>query len=158
METRDRAGRAEWNRRLKEAHMCRDCRKQDAYTFSGHVYCYECNQKRNEKAKRYREQNRESINRKRKQRYDARKAEYRCVFCGREFGFLDNGSLCAWCKAKKTRHHERDKVSRRIGGVCFQCCENPPMDGKKLCAACYEKNMGKLKKMWDGRKRKGAEV
>lgn len=33
---------AEWRKRLKAAHLCRECKKQDAYTLGGRTYCAEC--------------------------------------------------------------------------------------------------------------------
>lgn len=37
--------RSEWYAKLKEFHLCRDCKKQDAYTLAGHTRCYECVEK-----------------------------------------------------------------------------------------------------------------
>ena len=37
--------RSDWYAKLKALHLCRDCKKQDAYTLAGHTRCYECSEK-----------------------------------------------------------------------------------------------------------------
>lgn len=137
---------------LKKNHFCLDCRQQDAYTFSGHCYCYDCNEKRNAKAKERRKRDKSAILHDAKARYWKRRAEYRCVGCGRELGFLDLGVYCAWCRAKRSNRWKRQYEPKRVPGMCYQCTKQAPMKGKKLCAECYEKNMAKLEKAWEIRR------
>ena len=48
----------EWRRKLKAAHLCRDCKKQDAYTLSGRTRCAECAEREAEaQRKRRKEKN-----------------------------------------------------------------------------------------------------
>lgn len=39
---------ADYRKLLKKHHICRDCKKQDAYTLAGRTYCAECAQKQAE--------------------------------------------------------------------------------------------------------------
>ena len=143
------SGEREYRKLLRKNHFCLDCRKQDAYTFGGRAYCYECGEKRRQKTMAYRQANREQLNRRRMERYGLRKGQFLCVTCGRELGFLDNGVNCYRCASREKAHYMAQRKLRRIVGVaCYQCCEEPPMEGKKLCAGCYEKNMDKLRKAW----------
>ena len=146
---------AEWRGKLKAAHICLDCRRQDGYTLGGHNYCYECNAKRNEKARAYREEKRAEINEKRREAYARKKEDRKCEYCGRMLGLLDSGVLCYRCRAMRSNRLLTRYTRRRIEGVCFQCCDRPTMVGKKLCAACYQKNGEKLVKMWEARKGNG---
>ena len=135
---------------MVKCHLCRDCGKQDAWTLKGHNYCFECNEKRNEKGRAWREKHKEEINAKRREKYIERKAENRCPRCGRKLVFLDK-VLCAHCAAKDSNNFKAHYERKRVGWVCTQCCKAPPIPGKKLCQSCYDKNMVKLQTMWQRR-------
>lgn len=137
---------------MKRNHFCLDCRKQDAYTFAGHSYCYECNEKRNAKAREYRAANREQTNARRMERYGQKKSDFRCVFCGRPLDLLDRTVTCHRCNARRSNRFAMTYERQRLPGMCHQCCKAPPLPGKKLCQSCYDKNLPTLQKMWDARK------
>lgn len=137
---------------MLKCHLCVNCGKQDARTLNGFTYCYECGEKHREKERQRRAKRREELNAQRRERYARYKAEGLCPMCGRK---SDGRVLCAWCRAKKAQKFQRTYEHKRVGNVCFQCCSNEPMDGKKLCKNCYEKNLVTLRKMWE---RRGLDV
>lgn len=144
----------DWRKLLKKNHFCLDCRKQDAYTFGGHTYCYECCEKRRTKAKEYRVERREELAQARREKYADRKSERVCIDCSRPLSFLEIGVRCSRCAAVNNNRVKRVYPKRRVAGMCFQCSKNPPLDGKKLCVTCYEKNNAKLAKALEARRRK----
>lgn len=46
--------RNEYNKLLKEHHICPRCKKQDAYTLAGRYYCAECAEKSAVASRKYR--------------------------------------------------------------------------------------------------------
>ena len=130
---------------LKTWHFCLDCRQQDAWTFGGHSYCYECSEKRRIRAREWRKTHKDT---KRVDRYNKHKAEYKCVYCGKELSFLDTGVACFRCTSKRENKRRSKYEYKRVGGMCYQCCNAEPLPGKKLCANCYDKNMEKLRMAW----------
>ena len=137
------------NRRLLvKCHLCRDCGKQDANTLGGHSYCFECNEKRNEWGRIYRARNKERINAKRREQYASRKSQNMCGLCGRPMPINDPHSTCPRCRGLEYKRFISKYERKRVGNVCYQCCNAPPMEGKKLCQECYDKNLVKLAKAW----------
>lgn len=141
---------------LKKNHFCLDCRKQDAYTFAGRTYCYECSEKRRANARAYRATNHERLAEARRKRYMDRKANRECVVCGRALRTLEMGVMCAGCEARNNNRTKKAYNPKRAWNMCCQCTKMPPLAGKKLCAECYDKNMTKLEKAWRARKEKEA--
>ena len=133
--------RSDWYAKLKALHLCRDCKKQDAYTLAGHTYCEECtekhriyNQKRREDPAKH-----ENDLRKQRERIEKRKKEHECIQCNKQAA---NGKrLCPTCSEKSRRWWKqyRGLNPRELGVICWQCNKNPCADGHKLCAECYEK-------------------
>lgn len=129
---------------LKRNHFCRDCLRQDAYTFAGRVYCAECTEKR----KRQRHANtteeaRAKDAEKHKALRDIRREAHLCVRCGKQLEQSDSHVYCATCRMRAriaTRKH-RDKLSvnypRGENGICWQCNKNKALSGKRLCEQCY---------------------
>jgi len=149
---RQRVWQRENRQMLVKCHLCRDCGKQDAHTMAGHSFCYECNEKRNAWARAYREKNRERENAKRREKYAQRKTQHLCASCGREMLITDKHCKCPRCRGDEYKRYVTKYIPKRVGNVCFQCCTNPPLDGKKLCQSCYDKNLVKLQKALTVRK------
>ncbi len=131
----------EYRKKLKEAHVCRECKKQDAYTLAGRTYCFECAEKarlRRQAARKDPAKNEKMLQQKREQR--ARyKAENKCLRCGKQ---LYNGErLCGICREKEKREvrKSRGNTPRLYGITCWLCNKEPCMEDSKLCKACYEK-------------------
>ena len=141
---------AEWRKRLKAAHMCLDCGKQDAYTLNGYTCCYECNAKRNQIAKEYRANGggAKAVEGKRR-RKQQRREEHKCITCGKPLSRLEPYATCKACRKRDRARRRAQFVPKRlVGVVCYQCCQEPPMPGKKLCEKCYNANLLKLGKAW----------
>ena len=60
---------SEYRAKLKAHHICRDCKKTDAYTLAGRTYCADCAKKM---ANRKREKRTDA-----REEYNANRAEYR---------------------------------------------------------------------------------
>lgn len=132
----------EWRARLKAAHICRGCKKQDAYTLGGRTYCEECAAKEAERKRRWREADGGEANRRiRRTTDERRRAEGRCITCGRVKP--DDGRVtCAWC-LRKMSEKRRDRMvqsgmnwPRGSNGLCYQCNKREVVKGKRLCAEC----------------------
>ena len=134
---------SEYRKLLKKHNLCRDCKKQDAYTLAGRTFCFECAEKmrlakaeaRKDTAKREKmlQQKREQIS-----RYIS---ENRCIRCGKQ---LANGKrMCPTCYnlQRLALKKSRGSAPRISGVICWQCNKNPCMDGKRLCRECYEKKI-----------------
>lgn len=135
--------RSEWYAKLKEFHLCRDCKKQDAYTLAGHTRCYECAEKDRIRHACDRKDHDGLIKmRAASVRYKQKCiSEGRCVHCGK---FLGTGKrLCAICAEKQRQASKKSKgLPPRLPGImCWQCNKKPCADGHQVCADCYEKKV-----------------
>lgn len=140
---------------MVKCHLCRDCGKQDARTLNCYGYCYECKEKRNAWSREYREKNRERENAKRREKYAERKANNLCGLCGHPMLIYDTHSTCPRCRGNAYKRFISKYEPKRVGNVCHQCCNAPPMDGKKLCQSCYDRAVEICRQM---RERKGAKA
>lgn len=99
-----------------------------------------------------------------RKRYYRRKAMGLCVACGRPQA-KNSTALCIECLLKK-RESARIRSNERRGdtlprvelpdyNICYQCGKNPIMEGKKLCADCYENALAHLQiaMVSDGRRK-----
>lgn len=135
--------KSEWDAKLKEFHLCHDCKKQDAYTLAGRTYCYECAEKQRIKKEQDRKDpcklaKMRAASAKHKEKYQQ---EGRCTRCGKR---LEHESrLCGACAEKERRVTKKSKglPPRLLGIMCWQCNKKPCADGHKLCADCYEKKV-----------------
>lgn len=129
---------AEYRKKLKQHHICRDCKKIDAYTLSGRTYCYECAEKNRiakEKARQDPEKKERMLQQKREHlaRY---REQHRCLRCGRSID--TEKRVCEICAFKQREAQKKSRGSLpRTEGVCWQCNKNPVMQGKRVCAECY---------------------
>jgi hypothetical protein len=48
------------------------------------------------------------------------------------------------CYAQKKRGHSFTRAELPLYGICYRCCKNPVIEGKKMCAVCYGKNLHTL--------------
>lgn len=134
---------SEWYVKLKELHLRRDCKKQDAYTLSGHTRCYECSEKnRIRKVCDRKDPNKAQKMREAAARYKQKcLSEGRCVHCGK---FLGTGErLCAICAEKQRQASKKSKgLPPRLHGImCWQCNKKPCANGHMICEDCYEKKV-----------------
>jgi hypothetical protein len=160
----------DYNALLKANHLCRDCKAQDGHTLNGFLLCWDCQQKANDRQRERR--SKESYKAQRrievKAEYDARKSEGKCPQCS---GMRDSSryKLCAHCRALKRMGAEKKESVRRIienvnwprgaNGYCWQCNRRKAIDGKKLCAECYQTQLVRLQHTWavNAERRKNAE-
>jgi len=151
---RERKERREGYKFYKSIGICPSCRKYSAVP--GRVYCEVCTeQQRYEEEKRYskpikRNRRKESN----KKRYDRYKAEGKCIYCGKPKE--GNFTGCPKCIKKRKiqraiRNEKKEGIERSElpnYGICYTCCKNPVMEGKRLCAACYGRSMESLEIAW----------
>ena len=128
-------------RKRKAMQLCVCCGKQDAYTLNGRALCFECCEKRrkyyNERQSRY------SV--AQQQKYRRNKSEGVCIRCGKEKA-VEGLILREKCRIKEKWSKKRYR-SKHPGmsyddalylGLCTKCRHEPPLEGQKLCAKCYE--------------------
>lgn len=137
---------------LKRVHRCRDCGRIDAYTLVGKTRCAVCVQKSTERKRVLRDKEME----KEKQREirEKRKAEHKCVYCGKGLAEGYKYATCQKCRSKQAeyqRHYRANKFNsnfpRGANDICYQCNKKTVILGKKLCQECYNKKMEIVDKM-----------
>lgn len=147
---------------LRENHRCAQCRKVDAYTLNGHVYCAECTEYRRRYYQKRRKdpERREKILRQANEFMADRRRQGLCPRCRRksEPPYV----YCAACRGKDRRRRRRLHPAWTDDGVsCTRCHKAPRLEGHKLCASCYA-HMMEAQKLGAAasrsRKRKGAEA
>lgn len=136
--------RTEYQRILKENHFCANCKQQDAYTLNGRRRCAECAEKQRESKKRTSEnpERRKELNERALRLRDQRKEKGLCLRCEKK---AENGVYCNLHRLENNRRAEkfrREKgvTPRLYGVICWQCNENPVMDGGTLCEKCRERS------------------
>lgn len=138
---------------LKRLHLCIQCKAQDAYTLAGRARCYECTEKNNINARNSRKnKNKSETDNYRNDLRQRYRDEHKCIFCGKKLLTADKHTTCYRCRRKA---NNRKRISREINGtisrdilrdngICWNCCKNPVLEGKKVCEKCYEKNLATL--------------
>lgn len=140
---------SEWRKRLKAAHICRDCGKQDAYTLGGRTYCVECAEKGAAKKRAWREANRE-LDGIRQKVWRGRMAESGlCVYCGKRKPEAGR-RVCKLCISKRTEKRREKQIAegmnwpRGENGYCWLCNKRKAVQGKRLCQPCIDNRMKNL--------------
>lgn len=142
---------AEWRKRLKAAHICRDCGKQDAYTLGGRTYCAECAERHSAAKRKWRQEevNRESDSEAQKRIRAMRANAGLCVYCGKRK--IDAGrKVCEICSSKQSRKRHDRRIAegmnwpRGANGYCWLCNKRKAVDGKRLCQPCIDNRMKNL--------------
>lgn len=137
---------AEWKRKLHAAHLCTECKKQDAYTLGGRWHCADCAEKRNKRQKELHDGTDYWHN-----RWELRKAQQfkwreqgLCFRCGH---YLEDKryKTCSKCRAKTRKYKQKVATPiTRLGqrgkdGRCWTCNNAQVEPGFKTCAACHAK-------------------
>lgn len=140
----ENADRREWRRMLKEAHICRGCRKQDAYTLGGRTYCHECAEKMAEKKREERRRDGGVKNRAIRDSWrENSEKNGLCIYCGKRKA-MNGKKTCKLCSVKMTEKHRERNIAngmnwpRGENGYCWQCNKRMAIEGKRLCRECYE--------------------
>ena len=139
----------EYRKLLKKAHLCRECKKQDAFTLAGHYVCAECRKRNTELRAKIRKNNPQHEKDVAKKRYYERKAKGICANCGKRK--VEKGkSWCKVCTTKTNKKRDLENHAKRCEveykGLCTMCKSNPRIEGKRVCKNCYEKLMLNLEK------------
>ncbi len=143
----------------KSIGICVACHKYTAAP--GRTRCEMCGAKEAERNKKTldslsREEKKE-LNKKhyeaKKKKEDERRSMGLCVKCGRPQAGTSS-RLCLEHLLKERRKCARQRQAKKMElsshmdrnelpsyGICYKCCKNPVMEGKKLCEACYESNL-----------------
>lgn len=140
---RKNENKREWRKRQSEAHVCFRCGEKDARTLDGRNYCLPCSrymaalQKKN-----YDSEHKNALR-------NARRAEWKaaglCSRCGGKKEEPDK-AMCIDCTVKSRMTHRRQNIKhgvlpRGTGGMCCRCNRVPAIEGKKMCQACYDKQV-----------------
>lgn len=142
---------AEWRKRLKAAHICRDCGKQDAYTLGGRTYCAECAAKGAAAKRKWRQ---ERVNRDREheshKNWRSKLADAGiCIYCGKRKADADR-KVCKLCISKQSGKRRDRQIAegmnwpRGANGFCWLCNKRKAVDGKRLCQPCIDNRMKNL--------------
>lgn len=139
--------------RRKENNICVFCQKQDAYTLSGKVLCFECSQKRDKYLKDYYSKNAMEKKSKNKEKRAKCAQQGICTNCKKRKA-EDGFKLCPVCRAKRRKKNKEAAERRGVVtnemlpylDVCHRCRKEPLMEGKKVCESCHEKICENLKK------------
>lgn len=126
----------------KRLHICVQCYKQDAYTLVGRTLCADCAAK---DAARHRQKyslKEEAEKRKEERRLKRQRhiENHECTECGKKLPQNYTYRLCARCRGRKRRRWKK-KDMRGVDGMCSRCGKELCMEGKRLCAKCYEKQL-----------------
>lgn len=132
----------------KDLKICVRCHKELAEP--NKVFCIECADRDNERAKIRRENNLEVSRKKDMEKYYALKERGICTYCKHEQA-IPGKTKCKKCLAKIRRKRNACKTcidrSERISyGMCYICGEKS-MFGKKVCERCYEKRLQSISKI-----------
>lgn len=137
---------AEWRKRLKAAHICRDCGKQDAYTLGGRTYCADCAEKLAAKKREFRSANKARVH-EQWQRSKAKRIERGvCIYCARHKPKPGN-KVCDICNYKQQAKRREKQIAegmnwpRGANGYCWQCNKRKAVGGKHLCQECIDMKM-----------------
>lgn len=130
---------------------CVRCHCQDALTMNRRKFCGDCRDANNQYQREHR--NNEASRTVMKEHYYRRKAEGKCVDCGKRPA-TGGAVRCQMCRnARKRRVAERYQrksaesaanYPRGANGFCYTCNKRPAMQEKKLCAECYGKACASL--------------
>ena len=142
----------EWR---KSIGICTVCGKYPAYRGST---CLICKQDRREYnyGKELTDEQKAKHNEHNKAMREKRKAEGKCVTCGRDLPKYCKTINCPECNAHKRRvqsewEHETGRkmpIELRGNGKYCACCFKPvEIEGNKLCNRCYTANLEKCAKM-----------
>ena len=124
----ERKAKYEW---YKARHICVACNRERA--FENMTMCPACLEKNSAKSAIWREKDREKARASSKRCYDRKKAEGRCVKCGKPNPNAGNNCRCPACARDWKIWSRTNRVHRvRPDGVCI-ICDKPVYGDKKLC-------------------------
>lgn len=145
----------EYRQKLKEHHICRNCKKTDAFTLLGRTYCADCAEKLRLAKEKARQDpvKKEKMLQATKDWRERHEENHRCTRCGRYLFDGYNYKTCAECRLETKRSLQARRVAkygvkneRGKNGICWQCNKNPCIEGKKLCQSCYDKKLSYCRK------------
>ena len=90
---------------IKENHLCVQCHKQDAYTLSGRVHCFECTQKDKEYRQKSYWKDPEKDKIRKQKKHDESEQQGICVRCHKRKP-IDGLKMCPTCLAKNRKNTE----------------------------------------------------
>ena len=151
----------EYRKLLKDNHLCRECKAQDAYTLNGHSRCFECSQKENERARKTRANNPEHEKKLARARRETALEKGLCTNCRKRTPKAGH-KQCSVCinAANKKRNIERQMriAQARYLHLCSICKEEPVYKDKRVCKACYDKCIAKVRVMNEINKKQRASA
>ena len=103
---------SEYRAKLKAHHICRECKKTDAYTLAGRTYCADCAKKMANRKREKRTESREEYNAKRAEYRKKLIEEKRCSRCGKKLSYGWKRKLCIECLTyfrRKAEERRREK-------------------------------------------------
>lgn len=140
---------AEYRKRLKAAHLCRECKKVDAYTLGGRTVCAECAARNAARQRERRQDEADHVNALQRESRAALKQRRReaglCTQCGR--AKTGPGDTCGICKARRSRQQREYRIANGVNwprggnGFCWLCNKRSVIPGKRLCQVCYDERM-----------------
>lgn len=140
---------------------CVRCGEQDAFTIIGKRLCADCTEKQAQSSAKYGKEHRRELTAYQREWAQKRRDAGLCPRCGRKPE--DGYKTCSRCRSKDNRRRERQRRENGVTaycpeGVCWTCRKRPVLEGKKLCAECYEKSLSSLAKAREAEARMGANA
>lgn len=157
----------EYRQKLKKYHICRECKKQDAYTLNGRTYCADCAEKIAERKRKERAKDGGLKNKIACKKWkEKNESEHRCKKCGRALADSYTYKTCEYCRAKQRERLRKRRIENGIlpwdmrcnSDVCFQCGKKTPISGKRLCKECYESKLKVCMPQFEKMAEKGRDI
>lgn len=134
--SQDQRGGQKWRRQAYiRTGRCGSCGKEDAFTMAGKGICAECAERRNQSSKAWNLAHPGRKAESRRKLSEQRQAAGLCTMCGKPLPKNYRYKNCQTCLAKIRNRRQPVYIPN---GMCHRCKKEPCVEGKKLCAACYE--------------------
>lgn len=133
----------------KSRGICVNCHQENA--IRGKVHCPNCNDDRNLKAIEYWNENKNSINSKRRQLRQYRIKNKLCTKCGSNLSDDYNYKMCSKCLKREKSYSARKKINKlnkwdlwKLENKCVRCGAER-YEESKLCKRCYDISVKNIK-------------
>ena len=122
---------------LRRQNRCVWCGDRDAYTENGRALCGECAGKQRERYAEHPEKRKKQIAEYQRERKRKLADAGLCIRCGKAEPRPGLKS-CDRCLGHYRRDNTKKVRKPALPGMCSRCRSKPVVEGRRLCADCYE--------------------
>ena len=123
---------------MKQRGRCILCRKEDAFTMNGRALCAECAEKNQRRLST--PEMKAYVHKYNTERHARLTEAHICTWCGIQMPEDYEYTRCPKCRTKQLILERARRTPKwNDPDLCSRCHKEPPIEGKKLCKACYEK-------------------